>query len=44
MCVDQVSGDFRIELSENWNKLDILTTEDKLIGLEYVNQSYHVFN
>ena len=35
-----MSGEFRFDLSENWNKLDVLTTEDKLIGLEYVNIMY----
>ena len=32
----KVSGEFRFDLNENWNKLDVLSVEDKLIGLEYV--------
>ena len=36
MCTFKVSGEFRFDLNENWNKLDVLSVEDKLIGLEYV--------
>ena len=30
----QVSGDFEFGLSKNWNRLDVLTIEDRLHGLE----------
>ena len=36
MSTFKVSGEFRFDLNENWNKLDVLSVEDKLIGLEYV--------
>ena len=39
MCTFKVSGEFRFDLNENWNKLDVLSVEDKLIGLEYVLRS-----
>ena len=45
MCTFKVSGEFRFDLNENWNKLDVLSVEDKLIGLEYVliSKSFNLF-